>query len=251
MDWLQKKNWFKEDEEFSPKREVNNKKSKFMHHSTGHVYSRKMKRHVGYESLWGECLFYYFLELDPLTVRFYEQPVEIPIRYFNENNILESWIHVPDVLVFRQGFKPHLYQIKIEGYDEKTKDVVINKACEKYSEKRNWDYSLLKTKEGIPDVIISNVFLLTNFLKPRKHYEKYIPEIINKMKYVEQITVIELAKSFSAKADFRFVLPIVYHLIGIGRLRTNLYETINEKSEVQLGSNLDDVFLLFEKKKVK
>lgn len=247
MDWLNR-TWIREDEKFAAKRVVKNKKSKFMHHSMGHIFSQKMKRHVGYESLWGECLFYYFLELDPLTVRYYEQPIEIPITYFNQNNVLDSWIHVPDVLVFRQGYRPHLYQIKSEGYKENQKDIVINKACEKLTEKNNWDYSLIKTKEEIPDVIISNVFLLTNFLKPRKHYEKFIPEVFKKMKYIEQTTVIGLAKSFSAKVDYRFVLPVIYYLIGNGSLRTNLDKHINEKSEVQLGSILNDLNLLFEKK---
>jgi hypothetical protein len=156
LDWL-KKSWINEDQEFAPKRKVNNKKSKFMPNNSGYLYSQKMKRHIGYESLWGECLFYYFLELDPLTVRYYEQAVEVPIMFFDENNKLKSWKHVPDVLAFRQGFQPHLFQIKSEGYQANQKDAVIEKYCKIYTGKRNWHYSLIKPKEAIPKEIISNV----------------------------------------------------------------------------------------------
>lgn len=48
--WLNK-TWEKEDIEFAPKRKVNNKQSRYIHHNSGYLYSLKMKRHVGYESL--------------------------------------------------------------------------------------------------------------------------------------------------------------------------------------------------------
>src|SRR5690606_28278883 len=137
-----------------------------------------------------------------------------------------------------QGYRPHLYQIKSEGYKETQKDIAINKACKGYAKRRNWNYSIVKPKEGISQVIISNVLLLTNYLKPRKNYEKYIPEILYKMKYLINISVIELAKSFSSKVDFRFVLPVVYHLIATGRLNTDLNQPIDHNSVVQLGNIL-------------
>ncbi|KAB7663886.1 hypothetical protein [Bacillus sp. B1-b2] len=43
----------------------------------------KNEKSCWYESLWGECLFYYILELELNTVRYYDQPVEIPIKFFN------------------------------------------------------------------------------------------------------------------------------------------------------------------------
>jgi hypothetical protein len=124
---------------------------------------------------------------------------------------------------------------------------VIDKFCNTYVGKRNWHYSLIKPKEAIPKDIISNVVFLLNYLKPRKHYEQWIPEVLNKMTYIQQIKVVELAKGFSAKIDFRFILPVIYHLIARGNLNTDLYKPINEKSEVQLGSLVNDIFMLFER----
>jgi hypothetical protein len=69
MNWLNK-DWAIEDEKYAAKRQINNKQSKYIKHISGYIHSPKMKRKVGYESLWGECLFYYLLELDTQTVRY-------------------------------------------------------------------------------------------------------------------------------------------------------------------------------------
>lgn len=116
-----------------------------------------------------------------------------------------------------------------------------------YANKRNWQYLLIKPKEAIPKDVVSNVVFLLNYLKPRKHYDQWVSEVLYKMKLVQQTKVIELAKGFSAKVDFRFILPLIYHLIARGSLHTNLYKPINEKSQVQLGSLVNDIFKLFEK----
>jgi hypothetical protein len=101
-----------------------------------------MKRKVGYESLWGECLFYYLLELDTQTVRYYDQPVEIPIKIFDEKlKQMEEWIHIPDVLVFRNNSIPELYQIK--GSDNNTQSPHITRACSSHAKKNNWKYSIV------------------------------------------------------------------------------------------------------------
>jgi hypothetical protein len=65
-----------------------------------------MKRSIQYESLWGECLFYYLLELDPLIVRYYEQPVNVPTKKLLKDFTIKDESHVPDLLLFRQGIKP-------------------------------------------------------------------------------------------------------------------------------------------------
>jgi hypothetical protein len=87
-----------------------------------------MSRHIEYESLWGECLFYYYLELDPLTVRFYTQPVSVPYERLNQQFILEKKHHVPDTLTFRQDYAPHLYQVKV-GDSFIEQETHLYKAC--------------------------------------------------------------------------------------------------------------------------
>ncbi|MGF9645011.1 hypothetical protein AAIH69_18590 [Paenibacillus sp. MABNS29] len=105
------KNWLQEDQEFSPKRRVDNKISWQRPHIIGSFHSRKMKRTVECHSL-NECLFYYFLEVDVSTLYYYVQPVEVPIPYKTKKLEKKFWLHVPDVLVFRNGYPPLLYQIK-------------------------------------------------------------------------------------------------------------------------------------------
>lgn len=244
MNW-KGKTWEVEDQEFAPKRKVNNKSSKFFHHNTGSFYSLKMKRNVEYESLWGECLFYYFLEMDQLTIRYYVQPVEVPMRYLGKDYTVRSWNHVPDVLVFRQGYRPHMYQIK--GSDE-IKDLEftdINKRCKVFADKRGWNYSIVFPKT-IPKIINSNVLFLWNYIKPRKNFEILIPEIIHKLNFIQQSTVNEVARSFSARIDFRLVLPVVYHMICTGVLTTDFTKPINEQSVVSIGSSSTQISEFFE-----
>ncbi len=244
MDWS-KTNWTKEDIEFSPKRQVNNRRSKFMHHNIGWLYSPKMKREVGYESLWGECLFYYFLELDPLTVRYYEQPVNILMKFLNQDYLLDVWNHVPDVLVFRQGDKPHLFQVKGTSKQDKQKFHQTSLESQRYASIRNWNYSVVYPKD-VPEEIKSNILFLWNYIKPRRNYEIMIPEILNKLQHFEEKSIIELAKGFTAKIDYRFILPAIYHLICTGQVKTDLKCNITEQSLVRVGSVSIEIFQLFE-----
>ncbi|MEK3909672.1 hypothetical protein [Paenibacillus sp. FSL H7-0331] len=110
MDWKSKRSWVQEDAMYSPKRKVNNKGSREHKHIIGSIPSRKMNRSISYESLWGECLFYYFLEIDPLTVRYYEQPVVVTFRELNAQFVLVEKEHVPDTLAFRQHYPDRIGQ---------------------------------------------------------------------------------------------------------------------------------------------
>jgi hypothetical protein len=244
MNW-EGKAWEREDQEFAPKRKVNNKKSKFLHHNTGSLYSLKMKRDVEYESLWGECLFYYFLEMDQLTIRYYVQPVEVPMRHLGKDYIVRPWNHIPDVLVFRQGYRPHLFQIKGSSDVDNSEFYNINRQCELFSSRRGWDYSVVFPKT-VPEVIKSNVLFLWNYIKPRKNFEIWIPEIIHKLNFIQQSTVNEVARSFSARTDFRLVLPVVYHMICTGLLTTDFIKPINEQSVVSIGSSSAQISEFFE-----
>lgn len=244
MDWSNK-SWVNEDNLFFPKRKVNNKKSHFIPHLSGYLYSYKMQRDIGYESFWGECLFYYYLELDPLTIRYYEQPVEVPIASLTKKQEMKVWTHVPDVLVFRQGSKPLLIQIK-GAESEVAQDPLIKSKCLDYACERNWVYEVIYPKK-LPDVIKSNILLLNRFLKPRTYYRYLEFELLQKVAYLTEITVLDLAKSFTAKVDYRMVLPLVYHLIAKGKLKTNINVNIDEKSIVQIGNIIEEIGYLYEK----
>ncbi|MBV6685528.1 hypothetical protein KV679_17620 [Bacillus sp. JRC01] len=235
MNWREK-TWDLEDELYTPKRKVSNRDNKNITHVIGHLYSHKMKRTIGWESLWGEYLFYLYLELDPDTVRYYEQPVEVPIVSLKKGYEVTVWSHVPDVLIFRNGLKPTLYQIKGGSENSITeKDILIDLNCVKFTESKGWLYKKIYPKELTP-VIKSNLLLLHIFQRERSYYNLWEEELLLKISYFKQATVLELAQSFAAKADFRLISPLIYHLISKGVLETDITSEINLHSVVQLGS---------------
>jgi hypothetical protein len=61
---------------------------------TGRLWSNKNRRHVGYESF-GEKRVFLALEVDPLVLRYCEQPISIP--YVDEEGIERSY--TPDVCI--------------------------------------------------------------------------------------------------------------------------------------------------------
>ncbi|MFF0830695.1 hypothetical protein ACFYU8_28015 [Brevibacillus sp. NPDC003359] len=233
MDWSNR-NWSKEDKLYAPKRKVDNKGSHNKPHVIGSIASYKMSRDVAYHSL-AECLFYYFLELDQASMRYYVQPINVPMKNLNKDGDLKQWFHVPDVLVFRQGSVPHLYQIKNSPDIETEIFKLCNSRCEKLAFSQNWKYSVIYPKT-LPEVVVRNLKFLNPYLKKRKSYSQWVDQVINKLSYLETSSVLDLARSFTASVDFRYILPVVYHLIATGVFNVNLQKTINEHTLVTLGN---------------
>lgn len=243
MDWKSKQSWAQEDALYAPKRKVNNKGSREHEHVIGSIPSLKMNRSIHYESFWGECLFYYFLEIEPLTVRYYEQPIEVTYSELNAQFELVKKKHVPDTLAFRQYNRPHLFQVK-GGNKIIEQKPHLYKASSKYAQEQGWNYSVVHPKL-IPLKVQSNLIFLMNYMRPRDYYDAWIPEILNKVMYFKNPTVEYLAKSFSAKIDHREILPIIYHLIFRGELRTNIFVPVNNLSVLELGDLSKDLLNYF------
>lgn len=186
MYWLGK-SWDKEDNEFSPKRKVDNKGSKERPHVIGAFHSYRMNVVAEYESL-TEWAFYSLLELDINVVRYYVQPVRIDVPYNDDNGNLKSWVHVPDVLVFRDGFAPHLFQIKNSLDDSSEKIKIINKTSEIYAKSRFWEYSVIYPK-SLPKLVSRNIEFLSGFTKSRKWFDSYSPVIISRLRLIGQTTI--------------------------------------------------------------
>ncbi|KRW91208.1 hypothetical protein SD51_10155 [Alicyclobacillus tengchongensis] len=233
MDWSNK-SWEKEDAAYAPKRKVGNRGSQQRPHVIGSFYSPKMKRVVEYESL-GEYLFYSLLELDNQTVRYYVQPVEVPIPYLDKHGKPRHWTHVPDVLVFRQQYEPHLYQVKEPSAVPSEKDQRVDAYCRKYAHQRGWAYNVVHPK-SIPSVVARNAKLLMGFLRPRMGFETLIPEVVSRLAFLRTSTIEELSRSFQGKAHPWQVLPVIYHLIAKGTFVADINEEINEFSEVMVRS---------------
>lgn len=233
MDWHIKVTWEPEDKEYAPKRRVSNKGSQNRPHIIGGFYSRKMDRVVEYESM-GEYLFYCLLELDVHTVRYYVQPVEVPIPYLDHDGRPAHWDHVPDVLVFRQGFAPHLYQIKDASGDLTEKDERVNAINARYAGELGWGYSIVQPKT-VPQVVAQNAKLLMGFMKSRLGYDNLLPELISRLKTLKTSTAIELAKSFQPQHHPFQVLPAIYHLVATGVFTVDINHPISELTTVRIA----------------
>lgn len=240
MHWIGK-SWEKENVEFAPKRKVDNKGSRKRPHVIGAFHSHMMNVVVEYESL-NEWAFYSLLELDTNTVRYYVQPVQIHVPYTDDVGNLKSWLHVSDVLVFREGSIPHLYQIKESPNNSDKKLKIINKACEKYAASRGWGYTVIYPK-SLPKVVSMNIDLLAGFTKTRKWFHSYSPQVISKLRFVGEASITELSQSFIPQYDPLLVLPVIYHLIATGYLWVNIDEPITEYSTVRILSETNQLFL--------
>lgn len=237
MNW-ENKTWKSEDEEFIPKRKVNNRGSRNRPHIIGGFYSQKMQRVVEFESL-NERLFYYILELDSATKRYYVQPIAIEIPFIDEEGNKKSWAHYSDILVFRQGSIPNLIQIK-ERADENyegSKQEIIDKVCRKYAEKRGWNYSVIYPKQLHP-ILQRNIKFLIGFLKSRRGFDALIPKVKDKLKELGKSTVIDLAVSFENELNPFWVIPCIYHLIAIGVFKTDLLSEISQYSDVSICDDI-------------
>ncbi|NOU84137.1 hypothetical protein GC101_35395 [Paenibacillus sp. LMG 31459] len=243
MDWTHK-DWTLEDQLYSPKRRIDNKISWQRPHIIGSIISAKMdNRDVEYHSL-NEQLFYYLLELDPEVIRYYVQPVEIAIKHLDSEGQEKSWMHVPDTLVFRQKQIPLLVQIK-ETPEEQSKTFLrCNRACSLHAERIEWKYQVIYPKT-LPEKVLINLKFLSQFRKSRKYYEQWIDQVMIKASYLEGVSIIELALSFSGITDFRIILPIIYHLIAKGKLGIDILEKVSEQSKFSAVNVMNPFELAF------
>ncbi|WP_068778523.1 hypothetical protein [Paenibacillus sp. GM2] len=241
MQWLGK-SWAKEDVEFAPKRKVDNKSSKQRPHVIGAFHSHRMNIVAEYESL-TEWAFYSLLELDKEIVRYYVQPVCIHIPYNGSDyGNLNFFSHVPDVLVFREGSVPHLFQIKSSPEDSNEKLEIINKACGKYAASRGWEYSVIYPR-SLPKFVSRNIDFLAGFIKTRKWFDSYSPKVMSRLHLIGQTSITELSQSFIPQYDPLLVLPVIYHLIAKGHLWININDPINEYSLVRISTETDRFLL--------
>ncbi|MGF7046222.1 hypothetical protein J2T13_000698 [Paenibacillus sp. DS2015] len=235
----QGKDWVKEDSLYYPKLRVDNKISWQRPHIIGDFHSHKLNGRVEYHSL-NECFLYQYFELDPLTTRYYVQPVKVSIPSFTKKGERKDWEHVPDVLVYREGMKPVLIQVKEfeEELENDEKFHRCNRRCEIYSVEHDWTYKIIYPKT-LPENILTNIKRLNGYLKRRKGYEVWEQEVIYKVKCAREITIDQLAHSFHPKADPYEIKPLIYHLVASGTFSFNVHEVIDSMTRVTMGAWTD------------
>ncbi|MEK8210348.1 hypothetical protein NST41_32660 [Paenibacillus sp. FSL L8-0696] len=212
--------WVKEDMLYNAKRKVNNRGSRYHNYIIGSFYSPKNQRTVEYESL-SKRLFYYYLELDTEVIRYYVQPIEVPIYEGKE-----EWIHTPDALVLRQRRIPLLYQVKLEPEEKPNERIEIcNRHCRSYALEQNWEYHVVYPKT-MPQSFLYNLKLLKGFLKERKYYPIWCESVTHRLHCIESCSIEYLASTFIDSYDPLLIKPLIYHLIAKGTFLTNVNEVL-------------------------
>lgn len=235
MDWSNK-TWEAEDQAYAPKRKVNNKGSKNHPHIIGSFYSTRNLRPVGYESL-NERMFYSFLEVDRDVVRYYVQPIKVPIKTEDE-----EWEHVPDVLVFRQGYTPLLFQVKEREEDNLEPKVgLCNAECEAIAKMYGWKYDVVFPKT-LPDPLPRNINFMNGYLRTRKYYSDWHDQVINRLRNIGPCTVDQLSSSFIDSIDPLHIKPLVFHLMAKGDFLVDVTQIINSKSIITINSEMQTAF---------
>ncbi|HEY2492284.1 MAG TPA: TnsA endonuclease N-terminal domain-containing protein [Paenibacillus sp.] len=235
MDWGMEC-WERKDELYAPKRKVNNRGSKQHPHIIVGFYSEKMDRSIEYESL-AERLYYYFLELDHEVKRYYVQPVEVPIPVGDKKSEDKFWMHVPDVLVFRQGSIPLLYQVKSEENSDDLRLQVKNHYCELYADRNNWKYHVIYPKT-LPPTLQRNIRFLKGFLKERYYYDKWRQITIHRLSILGNTTIQSLSESLKDHTDPLLIKPLIFHLIAHGFINLDVQREINSRSEIHLNNHM-------------
>ncbi|GLX71430.1 hypothetical protein MU1_57800 [Paenibacillus glycanilyticus] len=187
-----------------------------------------------YESL-GERLYYYYLELDNDVVRYYVQPVEVPI--YANNKVDEHWLHIPDVLVFRNGEHPYLHQVKHEPEENNPKLELINYHCESYAANRDWNYRVIYPK-SLPPILLRNVRFLKNFLKERSYYSTWYIKVKTSLSILEETSVYHLAETFRNEIDPLLIKPLVYHLIASGEFLADVSQIIDSTTHIKVNNTM-------------
>lgn len=231
--------WDTVDRIFSPKRKVKNSYGGKFPHMIGSFYSEKNKTTVEYESL-GENIAHNLFELDPKVVRYYVQPDGIDVPYQANDGTYKSWIHHPDVLVFRQGTCPHLFQIKNSSKEtdkQSQKQDAIDRACSRYAFNYRWRYFKVYPKE-ISAAVLINIKFLSGFLKRRKEYKELDDHKIHYLLRDGDLTIMELIESCKENISSLELLPYIYHLIAKGVFYIDYTEPLNALSRISLYKGL-------------
>jgi hypothetical protein len=233
--------WTEADKLFYPKRRVDNKISWIRPHIIGGFKSRRMNRTVEYHSL-NECFFYYYLEQNKEIMRYYVQPVEVPIPVIKKTGEKKAWNHVPDVLFFENFSKPILTQIKESPDDVGESFEQCNKRCELMALEKGWKYEVIYPK-SLPDIALSNIDYFHGFLRERSYYRQLKNDVLFKVRFDQPISRGQLAKSFCSKYHPNEVKPLISYLIAKGELVVNMFERMTDNSMIRAANETDGHFI--------
>lgn len=204
---------------------------------TGSFASRKNQRMLGFESLL-ERDFMIQLEFDDSVERFEEQPVKIPLQ-----NKGKKTRYVPDILIHYRTLgtkvkKPVLAEIKSHTDLEKNKVKYVPKfsAAKQFALQQNWQFRVIDdTAVRIP--------CLPN-LKFLREYHLITPDakdvdlVLDALAEVGGWIELEAFLDNLCKTDDDRLrlLPVIWHLVAIKKIATDLDKPFSSRTVFSLPS---------------
>lgn len=199
---------------------------------SGKFPSRKNNQLISYESQL-ELSFLYHLEFSKTVSYYVEQPCKVKSP--------SGKYYIPDFLVFfRDSYrKPILVEIKYledvkQNFDRITKKL---RTLEKYALFEGYEFKLFTDKNLLTDLTENYKFLynyLSSPLSNEKHYKEYTQNILKLLHREQRLKVIDIIKILGKgkTADTGLYLSLIWHLIAMSVLWTNLNEKLTNHSLV-------------------
>lgn len=201
-------------------------------HVTGGFSSRKSTRLTGYESPL-EREYMLLLEFDPDVERFEEQPVRIWFRNAKNRRIP----YVPDILIHYYDKRPaKLVEVKATSDLERNADRYALKfdAAKEYAAERGWVFQI------VMDTEIRGPYLEN--LKFLREYREVVPDPELLLRATAEVAKTSRGMSIDALLDCLaptesqklLVLPAIFHLVVLGRLKVDLSVKLTYQSRLTL-----------------
>lgn len=222
--------WSHYDALFSPKRRTTNRKSRYKN-ITGFFVSDLMKREIHYESS-QEYLLYCSFEIKRKSVlRYYPQPVEIPVPCIDRKGKLGFWNYVPDVLVFYSDKEPIIYEVKSDYNDLKEENSIRWATAQKFALKEGWWFDPIVPKDLMSKEQAYNCKFLVNFRHPPRILKDIQQKLVDEVNKAGELSISDLAASVGS-TDEGYVKNCIFHLICINELQIDLSKKISLESHV-------------------
>lgn len=219
---------------YYPKRQVNNRNSKYLPHVISGFISPTMDRMIECESQ-GEELLYSILEMSSSVIEYFPQPVEVPVGE-------TKWPHIPDVLVFfRDEVPPWLIQVKggLPDTEVSPKEMVINRACERYARDRRWEYKVLYPN-ALDKTVRANIKGFFPFMNEDRRDDTISELLMETLEKNWAMTFEELACVGEPEIGKLKVIPVIRQEIAFGNLYADFSKPINQRSKIRIAIESDD-----------
>jgi hypothetical protein len=224
---------------YYPKRRVNNRDSKHIHHVISSYISPLMNRLVECESQ-AEEIFFSMLEMSPNSVEeYFHQPVEVPVKVYGPNGVLvDAYNHYPDVLIFfrEESDKPWLVQVKGEKTIREPSPEDVNKfrACEQYAKDEGWIFKVVYPY-AMDEALQLNIKKLFPYLKSERVDEAISEMIFRTLERHQVMTLGELSRIGEPSICRKKVLPVILHELALGNLCTDFHKRIGMRSNIRIA----------------